>query len=241
MDVVTHHCYTCNLTLLTMLFQYLFVFYFIYFYLLFIFVSLLLFPFTAFTQFPKQHQTKMATEKQIKAALKEGGKKGQDIAGLYDMGGISFYHISLEKCEGSMELVLKAMEGANKKVDEGADDRKGGAGHVGKMFLSSNNDQVAIACFVPKELQEKHEVTPKVWLEVFLSNFDGEIKEEGEELVTAVLPANKEKERFPVKMRDEAINLGFAFLVQKGLINDDDDDSDFGLDGDALEEAGIEW
>lgn len=28
------------------------------------------------------------TEKQIKAAKKEGGKKGQDIAGLYDMGGI---------------------------------------------------------------------------------------------------------------------------------------------------------
>eukprot|EP00055_Hartaetosiga_balthica_P009883 m.40601 g.40601 ORF g.40601 m.40601 type:complete len:184 (+) comp6935_c1_seq6:592-1143(+) len=183
----------------------------------------------------------MATEKQIKAALKEGGKKGQDIAGLYDMGGISFYHIALETCEGSMELVLKAMEGANREVDEGADDRKGGAGHVAKMFLSANNDQVAIACFVPKALQEKNEVTPKVWLDVFLSSLGGVVKDEGEELWTAVLPADKEKERFPVKMRDEAINLGFAFLVQKGLINDDDDDSDFGLDGDALEEAGIEW
>ncbi len=30
------------------------------------------------------------TEKQIKAAKKEGGKKGQDLAGMFDMGGVRY-------------------------------------------------------------------------------------------------------------------------------------------------------
>jgi lysyl-tRNA synthetase class 2 len=181
------------------------------------------------------------TEKQIKAAIKEGGKKGQDIAGIYDMGGLEFYHISLENCLGNMDLVKKAMEGANRVVDEDADDRKGGSGHCAKTFLSANDDQVAVVCYMPKAIQEAKSVTPKDWVEVYLSNYDGELVSEEEEMVCVVFPKNKEKERFPLKMRDEAINLGYAWLVKKGFVLDDDDESDPGMDAAALEEAGIEW
>lgn len=40
-----------------------------------------------------------------KAALKEGGKKGQDIAGMFETGGIKFYHLVMEKCGGDIELL----------------------------------------------------------------------------------------------------------------------------------------
>ena len=56
--------------------------------------------------------------KEIAAALKEGGKKAQDIAGMHDMGGMSFFAITLETCKGDWELITTAMEGANKVVDE---------------------------------------------------------------------------------------------------------------------------
>ncbi|EGD73497.1 flagellar associated protein [Salpingoeca rosetta] len=178
------------------------------------------------------------TEKQIKAAKKEGGKKGQDLSGMHDMGGISYFHVAMEKCEGSLELLQHALDGANVEVDEKADDRKGGAGHLGKMFLSANNDQLAIICHVPKD---RHEVvTPKEWVEVFLGMYNGKIVEEGEDFVKATVPADKDNERFPLKMRDEAMNLGYSFLAKKGLVREDEDEDDM-LDGDALEAAGIEW
>jgi hypothetical protein len=41
----------------------------------------------------------------------------------------------------------------NVEVDEAAEERKGGAGHLGKMLLSAGDKQVAIVCHVPKALQ----------------------------------------------------------------------------------------
>jgi hypothetical protein len=41
----------------------------------------------------------------------------------------------------------------NAEVDEAAEERKGGAGHLGKMLLSAGDKQVAIVCHVPKALQ----------------------------------------------------------------------------------------
>lgn len=123
----------------------------------------------------------------------------------------------MESCEGSLELLQHALDGANVEVDEKAEDRKGGAGHLGKMFLSASDSQVAVICHVPKDRLEV--VKPKEWVESFLSVFDGKIVEESEEVVKVVLPGDKENERFPLKMRDEAINLGFAYLCKKGLFN----------------------
>lgn len=54
-----------------------------------------------------------------------------------------------------MELLEAVLEGANVEVDEAADERKGGAGKIGKMFFSSGVNQLAMICHVPKELAEK--------------------------------------------------------------------------------------
>ena len=46
-----------------------------------------------------------AAAKANKAALKEGGKKGQDLAGMYDMGGMKFFHVAMEQCGGNVDLL----------------------------------------------------------------------------------------------------------------------------------------
>jgi hypothetical protein len=42
----------------------------------------------------------------------------------------------------------------NAEVDEAAEERKGGSGHLGKMLLSAGNTKMACLCHVPKALQE---------------------------------------------------------------------------------------
>lgn len=59
----------------------------------------------------------------------------QDLSGLEDMGGIHFFHVALESCEGNWELMEEAMQGANAPAE--GDERKGGAGEIGKAFLSA--------------------------------------------------------------------------------------------------------
>lgn len=50
---------------------------------------------------------------------------------------------------------------------------------------------------------------------------------------------NSDKELFPLKMRDQAINQSFAFLKSKKLMpEEDEDDYDMGA---MYEDAGIEW
>jgi len=69
----------------------------------------------------------MADEKALAKALKEGGKKGQDITGIADMGGVKFFCISLEEPGQSRELLAEAMKGMNQEVDPEAGELKVGA------------------------------------------------------------------------------------------------------------------
>ena len=41
--------------------------------------------------------TKPPHEKKIAVARKEGAKKGQDLSGLEDMGGVRYFHVTLGK------------------------------------------------------------------------------------------------------------------------------------------------
>ena len=59
-----------------------------------------------------------------------------------------------------------------------------------------------------------------------------------EEVVKVTVPANAEKGLFPLKLRDEAISAGFAFLRAKGLVPADDSSDD---DVNYAEAAGVEW
>merc|ERR1711907_244324 len=69
----------------------------------------------------------------------------------------------------------------------------------------------------------------------------GEILEVNDDGVTlkAIAKTNTDKQLFPLKQRDAAINASFAMLRKKGLVADEDsDEDDF---GDMYENAGVEW
>lgn len=48
--------------------------------------------------------------KKMKAAVKEGGKKGVELAGCADMGGLEFFTTQIEKADGDLTLLKMAME-----------------------------------------------------------------------------------------------------------------------------------
>eukprot|EP00798_Chlamydomonas_sp_ICE-L_P006506 gene6506-3144_t len=179
-----------------------------------------------------------AMQKKIKEAIKEGGKKGVDLDGVCAMGGVQFFNISVDVPEGDFALLEKVMEGANVEVDESAEERKGGAGAIGKMFYSAGETTLAIMCHVPKEISAK--MTLKEWvIEVAAALCPATIVEMGEEFAKIECKADVEAGRFPLKMRDLAIAAGLAVLKVKGLIPEANSDSDD--DVNYAEAAGVEW
>jgi hypothetical protein len=173
--------------------------------------------------------------KLVKACVKEGGKKGQDLAGMSDMGGVKFFHCAVVKPDGSLPLLAKVLAGMNREVDPSADDRKGGAGGIGKMVLSAGRDQVAVACHVPAALEDQ--LTAVEWLEAVLKPMGGEVVGQNGGIVYAVAKGDQSKEMFPLKMRDAGINSGFEVLKGKRLVVDDESDDDVNY----AELAGVEW
>jgi hypothetical protein len=97
-----------------------------------------------------------------KAAEKEGGKKGQDLSGMCDIGGMTYFTVVMESCEGSWDLLEMAMAGANKVVDPDGDDRKGGAHELIKCFMDIDDKEedgvITIKAVAKKNLE--HELFP---------------------------------------------------------------------------------
>jgi hypothetical protein len=83
--------------------------------------------------------------------------------------------------------------------------------------------QVAVACHVPKALADEKELGVKEWFETVTKAMQGEveIKEETDEVIIAVCHASKEKELFPLKMRDAGSSAGYQMLLKRGLIPQD--------------------
>jgi hypothetical protein len=63
-------------------------------------------------------------------------------------GGVKFFHVALETPGDDMSLLEVALEGMNAEVDEAAEERKGGAGHLGKMLLSAGPSKVILIAHV---------------------------------------------------------------------------------------------
>jgi hypothetical protein len=170
--------------------------------------------------------------------VKEGGKKAQDIAGMADMGGVKFFHLALDTPNGNFDLMDAAMNAANKEVDETAEDRKGGAGEYGKIFFSAGDEALVALAYVPDAL--KGTVDIKEWLTEVIQSVGGHVVGDVyDHKLRAEAKADRANNLFPLKMRDTAIGVGFAFLRKKGLVSDDGDED---VDYSALSEAaGIEW
>jgi len=167
-----------------------------------------------------------AREKAIKLSIKEGGKKGQDLCGMSTFG-VHHFMPAMDSPAGDWELMQACMDGMNMPVDPEAEDRKGGAGDIGKILFSAGPEDLIMYCHLPKEIQDKG-ATLKEWLEAVCAPADvqGEIIESSEFFGKAIAKGNPDAGKFPLKMRDAAIGAGFQFLREKKLILDDESDDD---------------
>jgi nucleoside-diphosphate kinase len=178
-----------------------------------------------------------ADSKMQKASAKEGGKKAQDLCGMATFG-VHHFCCTMEEPKGDMKFLQFAMDAANAEVDPEAEDRKGGANDIGKIFFSAGDDNLAMLCHVPAEVAEKASI-----LEWFTAVCKPAIEKAGckiqivdEFFAKAEVKADPDKGVFTLKLRDECIAAGFQFLREKGLIIDDDSDDDINF----ADECGID-
>merc|ERR1712107_271869 len=102
---------------------------------------------------------------------KEGGKRGVEIEGAADMGGLQFFCTSVDEPEGDTDLILECAKAMNAKSDPTEEEPKGGSGHIGKMIFSAGVEQLAILAYVPEEKQA--ELVCEEWLNKVLSQYAG--------------------------------------------------------------------
>merc|ERR1711862_750382 len=112
-----------------------------------------------------------ARKDKLKKVIKEGGKRGVEIEGAADMGGLQFFCTSVDLPEGDESLLVESMKAMNAKSDPTEEERKGGSGAIGKMIFSAGAEQLAIVAYVPEAKQK--ELSCKEWLEKVLSTQPG--------------------------------------------------------------------
>merc|ERR1719440_634783 len=172
--------------------------------------------------------------KQVKAIEKEGGKKGVEIEGAADMGGLAFFCTTLMEPDGDLELLDKAFAAMNAIPDpDPEEERRGGAGGVGKMVFSAGVENLQIVSNVPAELQVDKEVdgvmrkamNAQQWIQYVLDNFAKEspgLKAEGDaSFAKASIPANKDMGFFPLKIKDDAMSFAYRLLRENNCFKDD--------------------
>merc|ERR1719231_1901861 len=157
-------------------------------------------------------------EGKIKKVAKEGGKKGSEIAGAADMGGIEFFTTTCETPDGDTTLLEVVLEDMNAPVDPAAEETKGGSGAVGKMILSASDKQLALVAYVPEE--KASSLSAITWMEEMIKAFGdyGEIQAGSTQYkAVAIAKQDGDKGMYPLKLRDQAISASIAFLKAKGL------------------------
>merc|ERR1712070_557287 len=169
-------------------------------------------------------------KKKLKKVIKEGGKRGVEIEGAADMGGLRFFSTSVDEPEGDLDMLIESMKAMNSQPEPGDEERKGCSGHIGKTIFSAGVDQLAVVSYVPEAEQSNRNC--KEWLEAILANFGGEITSASKELCTGRVKADGNKGIFPLKIREPMILEANNFLRKKGLFPDDDDDDDEMVFGD---------
>merc|ERR1712072_1063550 len=174
--------------------------------------------------------------KKVKAIEKEGGKKGVEIEGASDMGGLAFFCTTLMEPDGvadDLKLGFAAMNADPPEDPE--EERRGGAGHVGKMVFSAGPEFLQIICNVPEDLQKdkvfddrtRKAMNATEWVQYVLAAFEKEAPgckvnaESDAGFATAAIPANKEKGVFPLKIKDDAMSAAYRLLRERGCFNDD--------------------
>merc|ERR1739842_184953 len=98
------------------------------------------------------------------------------------------------------EMLVESMKAMNEKVDEGAEERKGGSGHIGKMIFSAGSEQLAVVAYVPED--KRKELDCAEWLKKVLDSQGGKLQAKGKDISTGFVKANSDKNVFPLKIRE---------------------------------------
>merc|ERR1740121_3570477 len=142
--------------------------------------------------------------KVLKKVIKEGGKRGVEIEGAADMGGLQFFCTSVEVPEGDTSLLMECTKAMNTKSDPTEEERKGGSGHIGKMVFSAGMEQLAIVAYVPEAKQSA--LSSKEWIEKVMSiQPGGKLLSSAADYCVGVIPQNADKNIFPLKIREGLI------------------------------------
>jgi len=170
--------------------------------------------------------------KKLKNVIKEGGKRGVEIEGAADMGGLQFFSTSVDEPDGDIDMLVESMKAMNNQPIPGDEERKGCSGHIGKMIFSAGTAQLAVVAYVPEEKQG--ELVCEEWLKAVLANFGGEVLASSASVCQGRVIADGNKNVFPLKIREPMILEANNFLRKKGLFpedrDSDDDDMVFGDD-----------
>jgi len=171
--------------------------------------------------------------KKLKKVIKEGGKRGVEIEGAADMGGLQFFCTSVDEPQGDLELLMKCVEAMNEKSDPTEEERKGGSGAIGKMVFSAGGDKLAMVAYVPEE-KLGGELVCEAWLQKLCDLWEGgKVTTVGKTYCVGMIPANGEKNIFPLKIRESLILEANNFLRKIGLFPEDNgSDSDEMVFGD---------
>ena len=167
-------------------------------------------------------------------------------------GGLDFFCTTIESPDGDLDLLQMAMTAMNAEPEEGAEDRKGCSGHVGKMIFAAGSAQLALVAYVPDGAHNKSagKVDVAAWMDSVVAAIGGKVVQpaakadspKGGQTVTAVAVSDPEKGKFALKDKDAAMSAAFAFLRKNGAFpddDDDDDDDDCAFGDDAFEEMGL--
>jgi len=128
---------------------------------------------------------------------------------------------SLHNLNCFLEKVLDAM---NAPVDDAAEERKGGAGDLGKLLISANDDKLVIICHTPQEVVEK--ATAKDWMAAVIKATGVKIISETPNLIKAEVDNDPDKDVFVFKRRDQGVSASVEFLRSRQLLPADDSDDD---------------
>jgi hypothetical protein len=168
-------------------------------------------------------------EKKMAKVKKEGGKRGVEIEGAADMGGLQFFCTAVLEPGSDVDMLVECMKAMNAKPDpNNEEERKGGSGHVGKLLFTQSDKAVAIMTYVPKAKQGQ--IKANEWLSHVVKQMgaaDVKIEERSTATnATVAIECNADKGLFAIKMKDAAIQEGINYLKERGLFPDKDDDEE---------------
>merc|ERR1719486_1161817 len=84
----------------------------------------------------------------MKKVIKEGGKRGVEIEGAADMGGLQFFITPVEEPANDIDMLVESMRAMNMESDPTEEERKGGSG---KIVFSMTDDKLNVVAYVPEE------------------------------------------------------------------------------------------